>query len=139
MRMRTSPDVPGYGTGEHQTALLEILAAASPTLGEFYSGILYAMREKLVPNRERVMAYQARELMTRAPRVLALPGALPAAKPLTLAALRNELQEYFGRLESRVRVGGTQAAGTSEWCGSCAPTWLTGLIARRKPTGRSGR
>lgn len=98
------PSIPESTTWDRQARLQGLLREASDTLGEHYAGILYALDNPLMPNRLRVAAYQARELMTLAPQKLALPGILQPAKPRSLVALRNELQVRFDLLKTALEI-----------------------------------
>lgn len=97
VRIDTEPD-------DDQVLLLEALEENSATLGEIYRGILHALHSAGFPNQSRVLAYQARELMELAPRVMSTYGATLPAKPPTFDILKRQLNEEFETLSRKLEL-----------------------------------
>lgn len=84
-----------------QKELVRAFSEMSPVIAETYGGLLHALQTRSLPNRKRLIAYQARTLMDLVPRSLGLPETARMRKPLSLGALRNELQAEFERLSHK--------------------------------------
>jgi hypothetical protein len=86
-----------------QALLLEVLELSSSRLGETYRGLLHSLHSPPFPNQHRVLAYQARELMDEAPKVMSPYGATLPAKPPTFADLKKQLAEEYENITSDLR------------------------------------
>ncbi len=82
----------------NQSFLLDVLCGASEDLGEIYRGILHALHSPPFPNQSRVLAYQAREVMVKAPKVMSTYGATVPARPMGFAELRKQLGAEYANL-----------------------------------------
>jgi len=89
---------------ECQSWLADFFADNSRELSEIYSGILHASHSAAFPNQRRVLAYQARELMDKAPRIMSLYGATIPDKPPTFAHLRKRLDSEYVRLRHKLTL-----------------------------------
>jgi len=87
----------------NQSFLYDVLSSASADLGEIYRGILHAFHSPAFPNQHRVLAYQARELMNRAPKVIALHGDTIPAEPPTFAYLKKQLDVEYTKLSRELK------------------------------------
>jgi len=94
-RLTSNPD-------QHQSLLADFFAANFRKLSEIYSGILHAFHSDAFPNQCRVLAYQARELMDKAPRIMSLYGATVPDKPPSFADLRKHLGDEYSKIYNRL-------------------------------------
>lgn len=83
---------------------------ASADLGEIYLGILHGLNSSTFPNQCRVIAYQGRELMDRAPEVMSTYGATIPAEPPTFAELRKKLDVEYANLRRELKQAPAETA-----------------------------
>jgi len=92
-----------------QARLHDALARVNLALADIYLGLLYSLQHTELPDHHGVVGYEARELMDKAARWLAVPGDKPPAKPETLAELVQDVATRYSAFEHQMEAAVPEA------------------------------